>query len=297
MRSSTHLVVSATVTIALLPIIVDQFSKEIARWHVAAAANAIILNEGDADYHLEKVRQWSDDASLMQDFDRFRLVNALQHASPEDAFGLLKTAIAETPSLRSAGLRFSEKLLRDGKFQEALDVLELSWSEEGDKSIDALNHRAYLRALAVRDLDEALQDIDQALLLLAQEPVVPGARSALLDTRAWVLFQMGRPLEGLSDINKSIKLLEHAESSNWLEQALAWLSEPKPQPAAEDQPQSADPQAEDLLSRDANPLLWNKGVRYYHRAKILEALGRTEEAERDFEWLKRRRLPIDHRLY
>jgi hypothetical protein len=52
-----------------------------------------------------------------------------------------------------------------------------------------------------------------------------------------------------------------------------------------------------LTRREAGEILWGQGAVHYHRAKILEALGRTAEAEQEFQWLRDRKLPTDDRLF
>lgn len=61
----------------------------------------------------------------------------------------------------------------------------------------------------------------------------------------------------------------------------------------------AEPISEDglLTAPEAGQLLWSAGVCHYHRAKILEGLGRSEQAEPDWQWLKQNKLPADDRLH
>ncbi len=52
-----------------------------------------------------------------------------------------------------------------------------------------------------------------------------------------------------------------------------------------------------LTSETADLSIWTRGVMRYHRAKILEKLGRSEEAKADWDWLKEQNLPPDDRLH
>jgi hypothetical protein len=40
--------------------------------------------------------------------------------------------------------------------------------------------------------------------------------------------------------------------------------------------------------------LWSLGVLHFHRAKILESLGRDKEAQQDWDWLTENQLPLDY---
>ena len=58
-----------------------------------------------------------------------------------------------------------------------------------------------------------------------------------------------------------------------------------------------DPPEVYLTRRNAGIALWSRGVLRYHRAKILEKLGRIDEANDDWKWLDEHHLPPDDRLH
>jgi tetratricopeptide (TPR) repeat protein len=65
-------------------------------------------------------------------------------------------------------------------------------------SPDALNHRAYIRALLGRELPQALDDIDRALA--GNDEGAP----ELLDTRGFILHLLGRHQEAIDLLNRAI---------------------------------------------------------------------------------------------
>lgn len=63
----------------------------------------------------------------------------------------------------------------------------------------ALNDRAYNRALARIDLEEAFQDVEAAIRTSGDIP-------AYLDTRGYLHYLLGRPNEALKDINGALRV-------------------------------------------------------------------------------------------
>ena len=83
-------------------------------------------------------------------------------------------------------------------FDQALAAAETAVELAGDGDPEALNHRAYFRALVGRDLDAALVDINRAL-----EGSGEGSPE-FLDTRGYVLHLLGRHQEAIDDLNIAI---------------------------------------------------------------------------------------------
>ena len=68
----------------------------------------------------------------------------------------------------------------------------------GSDNPEALNHRAYMRALLERDLEKALDDIETALAGSGE------GSPEFLDTRGFILHLLGRQQESLADLNMAI---------------------------------------------------------------------------------------------
>ncbi|MFM7137816.1 MAG: hypothetical protein ACKO1M_12225 [Planctomycetota bacterium] len=85
-----------------------------------------------------------------------------------------------------------------GDADAALAAAEMAVELAGPGHPEALNHRAYIRALVGRELEAALADIEAAL-------EGSGAGSPeFLDTRGFVLHLLGRQQEALADLNAAI---------------------------------------------------------------------------------------------
>jgi tetratricopeptide (TPR) repeat protein len=224
-------------------------------------------------------------------------------------------------------------LAAKNEFDSALEAYKILFGEKYARDVVTLNTLAYSRALAHVELDEALVDIDKALSF---QPKEPGMR----DTRAWVLYHMGRYEEALVDADFAVKEMERPTLMNWLQSQLespaiappasaasredgkspegdaalhqesnqqpkaaevseskqVQMNEPTLEGIAEPLPDS-EPHQPYLTPRLAKPTIWTLGVLRYHRAKILEKLGRSAEARADWDWLEKEHLPPDDRLH
>jgi tetratricopeptide (TPR) repeat protein len=85
-----------------------------------------------------------------------------------------------------------------GDADAALAAAETAVELAGPENPEALNHRAYIRALIGRELEAALADIEAAL-----EGSGEGSPE-FLDTRGFVLHLLGRQQEALADLNAAI---------------------------------------------------------------------------------------------
>lgn len=278
----TSLVVVGTIGLALTPVIADQFRPEVARWYLAEATNRIVA-EQDSRHQLEQARRWAGTMSEMRDYWIFRVEQALAD-SPEDVVEVVSQAVAQSKLNFFLADSYAQRLADDRFFKEAVAVLEAGAIPELENSPQHLNNLAYFRALAGIDLDQALVDINRGL---ESKPDSPGMR----DTRGWVLFQMGNPLLALEDADFAVAAITPPTDANWFDRSLSWLEE---QMLTQRQPQESN---KVLTRREAGEQLWIRGTLFLHRAKILEALGRTEEAERDFQWLRDRHLPTDDSIF
>ncbi|HCP47928.1 MAG TPA: hypothetical protein DIU15_17950 [Deltaproteobacteria bacterium] len=162
-----------------------------------------------------------DDASLAL----LERLGEVAEANEEDPWALvealraLEGSLPETQSVRSIyfrqlayALRHPDVLDRDGSraaVQQAMEALP--------DDPHAMNEWAYMSALDKVDLAQALETIDRALLLLLGEPfellqLDPGEAfgeweigraesvGAFIDTRGWLLYQLGRHQEAERDL-------------------------------------------------------------------------------------------------
>lgn len=85
-----------------------------------------------------------------------------------------------------------------GEADAALAAAEMAVELAGPGNPEALNHRAYIRALVGRELEEALADIEAALEGSGE------SSPEFLDTRGFVFHLLGRQQEALADLNAAI---------------------------------------------------------------------------------------------
>lgn len=256
--------------------------------------------------------------------------------SEAKAVQTLKAAIASNPGDADLRRMLAEELahileLRDD-FESTLEAYKLWFGENYVREANNLNSLAYARALAKVELDQALVDIDEALRYHPNEPALRDTRAwvyyqlgrydeALADADFSVKAQdspsitnwWGKAVDFLLT-PKKLPTTE-AESTATGEVATGEVATDSEVVAGESAGESAgvvaelganeneppivmlDPPKNYLTRSKAGSLLWSQGVMRYHRAMILEKLGRSQEAEADWKWIEENRLPPDDRLH
>ncbi len=280
-RILNWLIVVATIALVFAPVISSQLKREVARWHLAAAANAIDVYDGNPDVYVDRARKWVDDVGSLRDYWIVRTLQALDANSSLPVSEVIKEAVAKDELNYSIRWVAMGRLVGKGDFSEVIRILETGRTETLLSIPYDLNSLAYFRSLEITDLDQALEDINEAL---KQQPDTP----AFHDTKAWVLFQMGRNSKALEHADMALDIIEKRESQSWGYQISQFF-----ETLFDDGPDDD----EVLTQENTDGYLWSKGVMRYHRARILEALGRTDRAERDWDWLREHNLPLDDRLY
>lgn len=135
------------------------------------------------------------------------------------------------------------------------------------------NSRAYVRAVAGKELEAGMQDVEQAILLLEQLQGLDGPvaeagieyrsqRAAFLDTRGYLFHLLGDDRQGLADMHEAIKLQTEVSAAELASARGEGVSQARFK----------------IVERMHNEI---RAVMLYHRGVIYEKLGRTEEAEAD----------------
>lgn len=277
---SIPLIIAAVVGIVLVPILIDRTQGIQIRWALARIANAADLGDVQAAKQLKDLWQRVPNLETEPDYWSVLLKIAFSQGDGAEIIQVVQQALRYNPeNYRPAELAyfyFEEKQ----QFDKALEAKLLFYDLQDRRHPLALNDIAYMRSLARIDLETGLLEIDQALKFSPDE-------SAFRDTRAWLLFQLGRYEEALQDAEFAVETSERQYKMSQEQipnRILSWLSG-RPKPSGADGK---------LTQQEAGMQLWNLGVLHFHRAKILEALGRDKEAQQDWDWLTEHQLPLDY---
>lgn len=253
---------------------------------------------------------------------RWRLLEAirLREAGDEDAaYKKLDEAVRYFPKSPELRLTKAEWLLADGKREDALaaagEILEvkeetvelLQWHsqflqnagqfvaavEDWKKILKinevsgnpgtavAMNGLAYAQALANTELEEALENVSASLDSAEQHP-------AYLDTRAFVYYRLAQGksgdeakellTKGLEDMDPAVKAMDRIVAAN---------RTPDQLPASVRRARSYRPQTIREMEPSEENLARSSAVMHYHRALLLEGLGRKKEAQAERAVAKR----------
>ena len=300
-----RMILAAAIGLPVGPVIADYFGPATtARWMLARAANE--FDQGNvlgAQKLLEDAYKKSPDIAADRNFlKQLDRVEANNESSAVSSFyvDLWEKRIGqiENPEIRSeAAFAISSLLSNRKKFDEAARILNVNLPPLEERTAVQNNQMAYMRALAGKDLDQALVEIDMAIKTAENE--------SYLDTKGWVLHRMGRNEEALVVMDKSLAKLTEAWSSNpKLERCLVRIEELQAESATAEptaaEPTAAEPTAsrktkgwgvdallEEFpeLSRGLPETLEIYATLRYHRLCICEALGKTQEVAREAAWL------------
>jgi tetratricopeptide (TPR) repeat protein len=253
----------------------SELPREPARWQLARALEA--RSNGDKEQAaalLEEVfQEFPDDPMLLIQRAEWRVEDKQVEAGIQDADLALKLAGEDrdwleihSSFLQNAGRH--ELAVEDWK---KINVISQRTGKPARES--ALNGLAYAQALAQLDLDQALMNVEQALELTPDHPMI-------LDTRGYILYLKQDFEAALADFMKSIATLEkivprekRSPTDTALESRLA-----------SSMPKSVRDMSEPTgrVERIAR-LVRGLAVIYYHRGLVLLALGREEEANADLK--------------
>ncbi len=220
-------------------------------------------------------------------------------------------------------------------FASTLEAYKLWYGEKHDRTVETLNALAYARALANVELDQALTDINEALGYRPEDPALRDTRAWVYYRMGRYEEAFADADFSVKAVERPSIVNWWESTLNWLqvkteeaENKAAASTSAEPQSPENTSPQVGnkaevstasdlvDDRVTELNTSDVAPpivmldppenyltrsrttaLTWSIGVLHYHRAVILEKLGRSEEAEVDWKWLEENRLPPDDRLH
>lgn len=191
-------------------------------------------------------------------------LRAMLRLEDRDAPGALEDAqaAAEAAPLSPQPLRvraLAQVVLGDADAALADAARVVSLAAPGDA--EALNFRAYVRALVGREVPEALADIDAAIETVGEAP------PELLDTRGYLLFLAGRTQDSIDQLNLAIDGMQQQRRQLTL---------------------LAGRMDRDELARRLRTFDHGLAVMLHHRALACEQAGLAEQAKQDFELAKKK---------
>jgi hypothetical protein len=223
---------------------------------------------------------------------RFEIVLNKKNASQEVYSQLYQDSlsqIAKTPLAYQADFAHAvgSLLHQCHQNQLAVEILEKFFPPIAKRTPNENNSLAYFRSKTKKGLETALLEIDAALVKDGTSQV------EFLDTKAWVLHGLNKNELALTFVQEAIR--KKNESVGKLDVTVAkvlqkWLFDASAEPEIETAPVSN--KLEELKNRlpvydprDLNDLARGVAALRFHRACILDELGRTEDSEIDFAWL------------
>jgi tetratricopeptide (TPR) repeat protein len=244
--------------VVIVPLLFHGFSDELARWRLAAAWEQRL--NGDLKAALASL-----DRALVADPENLELL--LQRAAWHLEDGAAESALADCD--QAAKLRPDDPRVlfqRSQIFQEldrhdeAIADMEQLANVGGFSPSANLNALAYARAVGQRQLEKALQEVEEALEM-------EGENAAYLDTRGFIHWQLGNLDDALRDMNKAVEEMEATfESGRQQVERIRSIT--------------VDSRSVELEFEKQKKGL---AVLRYHRGLVYQSQGNEQAAEADFK--------------
>lgn len=244
----------------------DKAKEWMADFLVQRAKKKLILDDlPGALADLERATRWKpDDPPIYELRAKVKLELKDMEGSLKDYDRLLELR----PRYAQAYMGRSVVYQRLHRHREAIDDLTQAIKLSSERAPLPRNNRAYARAIAGIELEEAFQDIEEAMGAYADirgptdDPEAQNA--AFLDTRGYLHFLLGRPEKALADFDLAIKIAEKDR-----DEALSQLDR-----------FTINEKVRTYYQRQFAHEL---AVMYHHRGQVHEKLGHKSEAEADLK--------------
>ena len=294
----TAVIIVAVCTLALGPLCTGFLGPAWrARWMLAWAANEYQNGHlGEAEKTLRGASELSSEIATDPEFWKlkFEIVFNKKKPSVEAVSGLFEESasqISAAPKPQQANLAtyVAEMFRLNRENDRAVEILDRFYPPFLKREAAENNMIAYLRSLTKKGLETALMEIDAALVADGK------SREEFLDTKAWVLHGLDRDELALPFAEEAIKKLHSRnEQPGNIRPAdrLAFHDLLFLDVVASDETADVPNRLEELKKRFSyvNPLEIEGIARKiaalrFHRACILDELGRTKESDLDYAWL------------
>ena len=268
-----------------------------ARWLLAWAANEYQNGQIDeAEKTLRRAVELSSELATDPEFWKlkFEIVFSKEKPSVEAISGLFEESasrISAAPKLQHANIAtyVAEMFRLSRETDLAVDILDRFYPPLLEREASENNTIAYFRSLTKKGLETALLEIDAALVADGK------SREEYLDTKAWVLHGLDRDVLALPFAEAAIKKLNSQEERfNNVRQAdrIAFQNMLFSDVVASEEIAIVSSRLDEVKKRfsyvnsmEIEGLARKIAALRFHRACILDELGRTEESELDYAWL------------
>ena len=313
-RYLTPAIIVAVCSLAIGPLFSGFFGPEWrARWILAWAANEYQNGHPeDAEKAIERASALSSELATDAEFWKLKFDLVFNKEKPSSAtiaqlFDESVVQISKVPkALQAVIASYVGQLFHIHRENEmAVAIMETYYGPISKRDPAENNGIAYFRSLAKKKLETALVEIDAALVADGS------AREEFLDTKAWVLHGLSKDQEALPFAEEAIKkLIAHQKKFNGVRsvdrlefQALLFSdSAVKPEPTdpnKDDNNTTRTPKTTLATNRldeikrrfgyinptDIDDLARKIAALRFHRACILDELGRNDESDLDYAWL------------
>ena len=226
----------------------------VARWYLERAEEKFNANDIEgALANVDRAVSWLPDAPEVY------YLRAHYREKAHDLQGSLddyNKLVEMSPSFAAAYAGRSVVYQRLERHRDAIDDVSKAIQLRPRNDHTLLNHRAYTRAIAGLELDEALDDIQRAI------DMAPVEEAAYLDTRGYIYYLLGRYDEALVDLDRALQL-----TAAQRREMLGGVQKQR-------LPEGQFVRRERLLNH-------HEAVMVYHRGQVHAKLGNEEQAQAD----------------
>lgn len=255
----TAWIVRSLLLLAAMGLMVGAAIKAIGPEHIARWYQKRAFDRYDNDDLRGAVADMDRALSWKPEDTEFYYQRALFREKSHDLEGSLddyNRVIETKPNFAAAYAGRSTVYQRLERHREAIDDVTRAIELSAKTNHNLLNHRAYTRAIANTELDEALVDIQQAIDLIGRD------EAAYLDTRGYIYYLLDRQEEALKDMDRAVQLAALHRKQDL-------------------QTAAARRNSRGRLARIERMHNESEAVMIYHRGLVHEKLGHTEQADAD----------------
>jgi tetratricopeptide (TPR) repeat protein len=267
------LVVFAAIALVVVPVVLAEWPREIARWQLAAARELALQNQPAAAVsRMDRALAWNhQDAGLLLQRARYKLMTRQWQSALEDCDRARELA----PNNPLVGTLRSTVLMYLGRYDEAVaemrELVQATAKGQLFERAERLNGLAYAAAVGNVDLEEAVAAADEAWRIGRNLP-------AALDPAGVLHF--GRAVTAQAQGDDALALSSVTEARDQAEAILGSLVKQAETLA------KADPEQLPVMTDETEAIREHLAGILQLRISICQKLGQAEDAARDEQRIK-----------